>query len=622
MNFIAPTFFTLLYAGLCLLAFGWVYERWMHRESFYQANRFYLLFTPFLAVLIPHLQFEVVLEPDPGPAVLFLELSQQVPLELLRLLFPQPSVNLLSWGTLLLLLYLAVAGLMLAKSLWNFSKIWTWIKHGKITPMGNWRLVEQAQIPEAASFFNYVFWNNNQPIPPMVLQHELIHVQQGHSWDVVLMEIWIALHWYNPYIYRLRQRLQETHEFIADAGVIDAQGSKYAYACLLASQKQKLEQMPYNTFAAQLSARLRRMTQNSSPQWKAIQYALCLPLVLSLGMFFSVNFLQALPLPVGNQNLGQVVKNIEQTPVYQLIDESTTEKQETGLLTDKLLFSMKSDTIPVGNETSKSILLGNLKGKNPLVVIDGLKKGHLNDNGIEALVYKTQEAGLSMYMTMDAKDAVTEYGEEGRDGVIYLKTKTNESSNQNQKVTIKGAPSTKVLVVVDGVKIGPMGEEGSGPLSKINPSDILTVNVSKDGSAVAKYGEEAREGVIEIITKANKQLPEVKTNVNINTNTNVNSEIKVNVNTDSKVEEKTTITISSGEGEKVQISQSNSGGTPLIIKDGKILGRMNFKESGQPIKDMDPKSIKSINIIKGKAAIEKYGKDAEDGAIEIETKQQ
>jgi hypothetical protein len=488
--------------------------------------------------------------------------------------------------------------------------------------MGNWHLVQQAQIPEAASFFNYVFWNNGQPMPPMVLQHELIHVQQGHSWDVVLMEIWIALHWFNPYIYRLRQRLQETHEFIADAGVIEAQGSKYDYACLLASQKQKLEQMPYNTFAAQLSARLRRMTQNSSPQWKAIQYALCLPLVLSLGMFFSVNFLQALPMPVGNQNLGQVVKELEQAPVYQLIDESNTEKQETVLLTDKLLFAMKSDTIPVGDETSKSILLGNLKGKNPLVVIDGLKKGHLNDNGMEALVYKTQEAGLSMFMTMDAKDAVTEYGEEGRDGVIYLKTKTNESSNQNQKLTIKGAPSNKMLVVVDGVKIGPMGEEGSGPLSKINLSDILTVNVSKDGSAVAKYGEEAREGVIEIITKANKNLPETTVNVNTNVNTNVNSEIKVNVNADSKVEEKTTITISSGEGEKVQISQSNSGGTPLIIKNGKILGRMNFKESGQPIKDMDPKSIKSINIIKGKAAIEKYGKDAEDGAIEIETKQQ
>jgi hypothetical protein len=551
MNFIAPTFFTFLYAGLCLLAFGWVYERWMHRESFYQANRFYLLLTPFLAVLIPHLQFEVVLDPNPGKAVLFLEQSQQVPLELLRLLFPQPSENLLSWGTLLLLLYLAVAGLMLAKSLWNFSKIWTWIKHGKITPMGNWRLVQQAQIPEAASFFNYVFWNNNQPMPPMVLQHELIHVQQGHSWDVVLMEIWIALHWYNPYIYRLRQRLQETHEFIADAGVIDAQGSKYAYACLLASQKQKLEQMPYNTFAAQLSARLRRMTQNSSPQWKAIQYALCLPLVLSLGMFFSVNFLQALPMPVGNQNLGQVVKNIEQTPV--LIVESQRTVQ------------VNSKTTAQQAKINPSEFARDTTPKSITVTVDGSKTDGLK---------------------------------------------------------IKGAPSTKVLVVVDGVKIGPMGEEGSGPLSKINTADILTVNVSKDGSAVAKYGEEAREGVIEIITKANKQLPEVKTNVNINTNTNVNSEIKVNVNTDSKVEEKTTVTISSGEGEKVQISQSNSGGTPLIIKNGKILGRMNFKESGQPIKDMDPKSIKSINIIKGKAAIEKYGKDAEDGAIEIETKQQ
>jgi len=549
MNFIAPSFFTLLYAGLCLLAFGWVYERWMHRESFYQANRFYLLFTPFLAVLIPHLQFEVVLEPDPGPAVLFLEQSQQVPLELLRLLFPQPSANLLSWGTLLLMLYLAVAGLMLAKSLWNFSKIWIWIKHGKITPMGNWRLVEQAQIPEAASFFNYVFWNNNQPMPQMVLQHELIHVQQGHSWDVVLMEIWIALHWYNPYIYRLRQRLQETHEFIADAGVIEAQGSKYAYACLLASQKQKLEQMPYNTFAAQLSARLRRMTQNSSPQWKAIQYALCLPLVLSLGMFFSVNFLQALPLPVGNQNLGQVIKNIEQTPV--LIVESQR-------------------TVQVNSKTT-------------------------------------------------AQQAKINPSEFTRDTTPKTITVTVDGSNKDG-LKIKG-PSTKVLVVVDGVKIGPMGEEGSGPLSKINPSDILTVNVFKDGSAVAKYGEEAREGVIEIITKANKNLPETTVNVNTNTNLNIESEIKINVDDVSGNVEEINIDASHVPS-TVRARQIHSGGTPLIIKDGKILGRMN-KESGKPLKNnLNPKTIKSINVIKGKAAIEKYGKDAEDGAIEIETKRQ
>jgi len=553
MNFIAPSFFTLLYAGLCLLAFGWVYERWMHRESFYQANRFYLLLTPFLALLIPHLQFEVVLEPDPGAAVLLLEQSQQLPAELLRLLFPQPSENLLSWGTLLLMVYLTGAGLVIARSLWNFSKIWSWIKHGKITPMGNWRLVQQAQIPEAASFFNYVFWNNGQPMPPMVLQHELIHVQQGHSWDVVLMEIWIALHWFNPYIYRLRQRLQETHEFIADAGVIEAQGSKYDYACLLASQKQKIEQMPYNTFAAQLSARLRRMTQNSSPQWKAIQYALCLPLVLSLGMFFSVNFLQALPSPLSNQSIGQVVKKMEEAPV--LIAENQRIEQADSKTTAQQVIINPSELV---RDTTPKTISVTVEGGNK----DGLK--------------------------------------------------------------IKGA-STNVLVVVDGVKIGPMGEEGSGPLSKINPSDILTVNVSKDGSAVAKYGEEAREGVIEIITKANKNLPETTVNVNTNVNTNVNSEIKVNVNADSKVEEKTTITISSGEGEKVQISQSNSGGTPLIIKNGKILGRVN-KKSGKPLKNnlntKSIKSIKSINVIKGKAAIEKYGKDAEDGAIEIETKQQ
>ena len=551
MSIIAPTIFTLIYASLCLLAFGLVYERWMHRESFFQANRMYLLLTPLLALVIPHLRIEVTLTSAVHPAVRILEQSQQIPSEWLRLLFPQPQAYVLSWGTVLLAIYLTGFSIVLLRSLLNYLKIWRWIRSGKMVNMGGWVLVEQADIPEAASFFNCIFWKNDQPIPTMVLQHELIHVQQGHSWDVLLMEIWIALHWFNPLVYRLRQRLQETHEFIADAGVIEAQGSKYAYACLLASQKQKLEQMPYNTFAAQLSSRLRRMTQTSSPQWKAIQYAICLPLVLSLGMFFSVNYLQALPMPASNGNLGETIKKLEETPVLQLrvqpLETAKKQATTTNFAAVELIPTLAPDTVPV--QSTIKVTSGNATVK---VVTDG------------------------QTLTL------------GGPGMIS---------------TSAGKP----LIIIDGKNMGLDGDEN--PMAKLNPDDIKAINVLKGESAIATYGEAAKDGVIVVTTKGNPQS--IENSINQNFNININGEPQ-------KVE---TVNVTTEGSVKIRTSGSSSD-RPLIVKDGKVLGRLHRGESGEPLKSIEPNTIKSLNVIKGKAAIDKYGKDAEDGVIEVETKKQ
>ncbi|WP_373552217.1 TonB-dependent receptor plug domain-containing protein [Haliscomenobacter sp.] len=581
MNIITPSFFTLFCSALCLLAFGLLYERWMHRESFYQANRAYLLITPLIALLIPHLQIEINLAANPHPAVLMLEQTQQIPAEWLRLLMPPPKVWVLSWGATILLVYGAGVMISLGRSLISYLKIWQWIRSGKVHAMGDWSLVEQENVPEAASFFNYIFWQKKDPMPSMVLQHELIHVQQGHSWDVLLMECWIALYWFNPLIYRLRQRLQETHEFIADAGVIEAQGSKYAYACLLASQQQKFEQMPYNTFAAQLNTRLRRMTQAGSPQWKAVKYALCLPLVLSLALFFSVNYLQALPLPTGEITLGESIEEMEQTPVLQLAVPAVAQKITSVKLEPSNLLSLKLDTVPVQNS----------------VKITGSATGvKIVTNGESFLV--------------------------GQNGLV--------SSNTG-----------KPLLIVDGKNMGKLvdGPDGN-QMSKLDPGDIRSISVLKGESATAIYGDEGKDGVLVVNTKGYQgdDVQEIKlNNVNISNNVNVINKVATgtNINSNENVEIRVNNVVSDNV-EKVNIdaSQSPKGtikirgtrahadGRPLIVKDGKVLGRLHQYESDEPLKGIDMNTIKSINVIKGKAGIDKYGQDAEDGVIEVETKKQ
>ncbi len=573
MNIIAPTFFTLFCSALCLLAFGLLYERWMHRESFYQANRAYLLITPLIALLIPHLQIEVDLAANPHPAVLMLEQTQQIPAEWLRLLMPPPKVWVLSWGTTILLVYGAGVMISLGRSLISYLKIWHWIHSGKVHDMGDWSLVEQENVPEAASFFKYIFWQKKDPMPAMVLQHELIHVQQGHSWDVLLMECWIALYWFNPLIYRLRQRLQETHEFIADAGVIEAQGSKYAYACLLASQQQKLEQMPYNTFAAQLNTRLRRMTQVGSPQWKAIKYALCLPLVLSLALFFSVNYLQALPLPTGEITLGESIEEIAKAPVLPVAVPAVPQKTVRGQFKLDKIPTLKLDTVPV-----------------------------------QSTIKITSTSGTS----------------------VNVITNT-ETYTLGQNGMVSNGPG-KPLIIIDGKNMGKTKDGAdSDPMSKLDPGKIQSITVLKGESAIAIYGDEGKDGVIVVSTKGYKggEVKEIKlNNVNINnnvvtgTNPGESMEVRItNINEISGNVEKVNIDASQNSEGSVRV-KSNIDGRPLIVKDGKVLGRLHKNESDEPLKRIDPGTIKSVNIIKGKAAIDKYGKDAEDGVIEVETKKQ
>ena len=65
--------------------------------------------------------------------------------------------------------------------------------------------------------------------------------------------------------------------------------------------------------------------------------------------------------------------------------------------------------------------------------------------------------------------------------------------------------SNQPIFVIDGVVIdAATSDENSNPLSNINPSDIVSMDVLKDASATAIYGSRASNGVIMITTKKGK----------------------------------------------------------------------------------------------------------------------
>lgn len=85
--------------------------------------------------------------------------------------------------------------------------------------------------------------------------------------------------------------------------------------------------------------------------------------------------------------------------------------------------------------------------------------------------------------------------------LIQAQNNKKENNGDEIKITQKLRP----LLIVDGVKISNMDFNQKNTFPDIKSEDIETVSVVKGDSAIIKYGEAGRDGVILIITKVSKR---------------------------------------------------------------------------------------------------------------------
>src|SRR4029077_490104 len=89
------------------------------------------------------------------------------------------------------------------------------------------------------SFFKQVFWNRQIDLQShegqQIFRHELYHVRQKHSFDILLIEIITIIFWFNPFFYLIKKEIKAIHEFLADQYAASA-SNRYSYAELLVLQ--------------------------------------------------------------------------------------------------------------------------------------------------------------------------------------------------------------------------------------------------------------------------------------------------------------------------------------------------------------------------------------------------
>ena len=144
-----------------------------------------------------------------------------------------------SWQHLAVIIYLLGASLILVRIFVGLIRIAKLRVDGKRVKFDGYSVVYIKQNFAPFSFFRTVFINESlleSSQKRYVIDHEKIHIKQLHTYDNIIVEIFLAFFWFNPFMWLIRRSLRSTHEYLADNGIRKTNTSLIKYQSLLIQQ--------------------------------------------------------------------------------------------------------------------------------------------------------------------------------------------------------------------------------------------------------------------------------------------------------------------------------------------------------------------------------------------------
>ena len=369
MNILIYLIKTILVSGL-LFGYYWLFLR---NRIFHGFNRYFLLSIPVLSFLLPALHLSLPsfwTDGTTGSPILLLGVGQGSLEEAVTIYASQKSGKGLSLEFLLIILSLLVSVILLIRLYKSVRFIYR-LRKGKpflTLPEATIYFVSEKGTP--FSFFKSIFWGKELELEgeagQQILEHEIFHVKNNHSIDILSLEILIVTAWFNPFLYLIHQELKAIHEYTADAWVT-AKTDAYAYASLLLlNVSGPAMPLTHPFFKNQIKRRITMMTKSKKQKMGLVGRFMILPLIAILIGLFSfkmqnnlLHSTSAKPVRVvidaghggsfiGTQYNGVLEKNINLTIAKKI-------QSLAGQYNVDVIMSRESDITPGGNELRESL---------------------------------------------------------------------------------------------------------------------------------------------------------------------------------------------------------------------------------------------------------------------------
>jgi N-acetylmuramoyl-L-alanine amidase len=288
--------------SLCILLIA--YNLFLKKEKMFCFNRYFLLFSLVFSIAVPLASFEIKQD---IPIVY----NNKIPFQTITAdAFPiQTEVVSINteeqtnyWLFLLWITYIGITLILSYRFIQNIYRITSKAKTSEIIVHQNIKMVLLSEETLPYSFWNSIYINQhdfeNGLIEQELFTHEIAHVKQKHTFDVIFIEILKTLFWFNPIFIFYKKAIQLNHEFLADENVIAAHDDVYSYQNLLLNKLNTSQPIYLTSNLNFLSTkkRLIMMTKITSKTRALMMQSLAVLGLLTIFMAFAFK-----PLPVNNK---------------------------------------------------------------------------------------------------------------------------------------------------------------------------------------------------------------------------------------------------------------------------------------------------------------------------------
>ena len=308
-----------LKVAVILASFYLLYALLLRRETWHRLNRAILLGSMALSLILPlckitihreapsqpvavQYQQPVSMPTDIYPATVMpmadaprmeeftTPVYAEMPVEIVEntaITYPEPQIitetpaakHHISWLTILFAVWAIGVLFTLTRLVISIMSIHSIIRKGRIAcTKDGVHIVVTRMDTNPFSWMNSIVLTQqdyNSGSADAIIEHELSHVRNHHSWDLLLTDLFGAMQWFNPAVYDLRSSLQEVHEYQADNSVIRHGYNVKNYQMMLIG-KLALDNgfsIANNFSKKNLSNRISMMNKKNSPfarAWKAL----------------------------------------------------------------------------------------------------------------------------------------------------------------------------------------------------------------------------------------------------------------------------------------------------------------------------------------------------------------
>jgi hypothetical protein len=207
--------------------------------TFYRFNRFLLLGIIFASLAVPLVKIQVK-TPVPANPIRVLEktIVKDEPVSL-------PGESTMQTGTavptrgqridLLGLIYLAGAAIQLVLILVSLGRVLLILRKSKsVTHQGKRLvLVPKEIVPFCFARRIFISEKNLNKHGNALILHEQTHQEKFHMLDILIVELYLVMTWYNPFSWLIRHDLKQNHEFEADHNVVRKGVDESGYQLLM-----------------------------------------------------------------------------------------------------------------------------------------------------------------------------------------------------------------------------------------------------------------------------------------------------------------------------------------------------------------------------------------------------